>query len=798
MWHNYVTVALRTLSRNRVFSAINILGLAVGMAASLLIFQYVSFERSYDAFHPDADDIYRIQLNAYQQGKLAYRSATSYPAIAPALEKEFPEVAETARLLDMDNGVVTYDRVQYRENNFYFADNSVFAVFHLPFVKGDPRTALRDPNAVVLSESTARKYFGTANPLGKTLRLGNDPYQVKGVFKDYPNNAHLELDLLFSFPKEHEEASTNWGWYDFFTYVKLRPGTDPDKFGAKVKNLVMRHSPGREHPNRAELFLQPLRSIHLHSDLNQEAEANGNGRAVDFLLIIAFFILAIAWINYINLATARAVDRAKEVGVRKAIGALRQQLVGQFLAESLLLNLVAVVVAMAMVWLALPAFNQLTGRALDPAQWLETPLWLPALLTFAAGSLLAGVYPAFVLSGFRPVAVLKGRLRSTAKGLALRQALIVFQFAASVLLIVGTLTVYKQLRYMQNQTLGFNADQTLVVRSPGVIDSTYGVRAGSFKQELANAGIAPNVTASTYVPGIEILWTSTYRSKGPLSQGPNTLYINAVDESFLDAFGIELAAGRNFSPDFGTDRKGVLLNETAARLLGFRSPEEALNQEVYGGRDTTVVVGVVRDYHQLGLQRAHWPMLFRYLRNMQADAAQFYSLKVPARDLDQTLAAIKGRYDQFFPGNPFEYFFLDTFFNEQYKAEQQFGRVFGLFAGLAVLIAALGLFGLISFTAVRRTREIGIRKVMGASVPGIVLLLSKDFLKLVGIAIAVAVPLAWHVMENWLADFAYRTEVGAGVLALAGLLALLIALLTVSFQAFKAAGTNPVKALRTE
>jgi putative ABC transport system permease protein len=798
MWHNYVTVALRTLSRSRVFSAINILGLAVGMAASLLILQYVSFERSYDSFHPDADNTYRIQLNAYQQGKLAYRSATSYPAIAPALEKEYPEVEETARLLDMSSDVVTHDRVQYREDNFYFADNSVFAVFHIPFVKGDPRTALRDPNAVVLSESTARKYFGDADPMGKTLRLGSDPYQVKGVFKDYPKNAHLELDLLFSFPKKQAEADNNWGWYDFFTYVKLRPGTDPEKFGAKVKDLVMRHSPGREYRNRGELLLQPLRSIHLYSNLNQEAEANGNGRAVNFLLIIAFFILAIAWINYINLATARAIDRAKEVGVRKAVGALRQQLIRQFLTESFLLNVVAAAVAMAIVWLALPYFNQLTGKALDPSQWLQITLWLPALLTFGAGSLLAGLYPAFVLSAFQPIAVLKGRLKSTSGGMALRQALIVFQFAASVLLIIGTLTVYKQLRYMQSQALGFNADQTLVVRSPGVLDSTYGVRAGSFKQELVNAGITPKVTASTYVPGIEILWTSSYKCKGPLSQGANTLYINAVDESFLDAFGIEMAAGRNFSPAFGNDRKGVLLNETAAKLLGFRSPEEALNQEVYGGQDTTVVIGVVKDYHQLGLQRAHWPMLFRYMRNMSADAAQFYSLKVPAQDLEKTLSTVKGRYDQFFPGNPFEYFFLDTFFNEQYKAERQFGQVFGLFAGLAVLIASLGLFGLISYAATQRTREIGIRKVMGASVSGIVLLLSKDFVKLVGIAVVIAVPLAWYVMESWLADFAYRTQVGAGVMVLAGLLALLIALLTVSFQAFKAAGMNPVKALRTE
>ena len=798
MWHNYFTVALRNLYRNRVFSAINILGLSVGMVASLLIFQYVAFEQSYDAFHPGAEDIYRIQLDSYQQGKLAFRSATSFPATAPTLKRDFPEVLEATRLLDSDGGVITYNQVQYRENHYYFADNSAPAVLHIPFLKGDPNTALQDPNAVVLSESTARKYFGDEEPMGKMLRLGNDPYLVKGVFMDYPKNSHLVLDLLFSFPEKHKEAASNWGWYDFYTYVKLRPGTDPDRFEAKIKNLVMQYSPERaQRGRRDELLLQPLRSIYLYSDLNQEAEANGNGQAVRFLLVIAFFILAIAWINYINLATARAADRAKEVGIRKAIGARRGQLVRQFLAESALLNGAAAAVALLLVRFALPSYNTLTGKALSWSQWGQPSLWGTALLTLVVGSLLAGMYPAFVLSGFRPIAVLKGRLQGAPGGLALRQTLIVFQFAASVLLIVGTLTVYKQLRYMQAQDLGFDPEQTLVLRGPGVHDSTYSLRASSFRQELVNAGIAPRVTASTYVPGIEIIWTTNYRRKGQPSQESNTVYVTAIDDAFLEAYGIGLAAGRNFSPSFGTHRKGVLLNETAAKLFGFRNPQEAINQEI-AGYDTSVVVGVVKDYHQQGLQRAHWPMLFRYSPQPSADATQFYSLKVPARDLDKTLAAVKSRYDAFFPGNPFEYFFLDTFFNEQYKAERQFGRVFGLFAGLAILIAALGLFGLISFTAARRAREIGIRKVLGASVSGIVLLLARDFVKLAGLGVAIAVPLAWYVMEGWLADFAYRTEVGAGVLALAGLLALLVALLTVSFQAFKAAGANPVKALRTE
>lgn len=794
MLRNYVKIAWRNLLKNKPFFLINTLGLAVGMAACLLILQYVTFERSYDSFHPDADNVYRIELDSYQNGKLAFRSATSYPAIAPTLKKDFPEVVETARLYDASTNVVTFNNIHYREDNYYFADNSIFNLFRIDFLSGNPATALKDKNTVVMSETTARKYFGTQNPLGKTVRLGRDPYLVRGVYRDYPKNAHLELDLIFSYLTE-PEAQTSWGWYDFFTYVKLKPGTNPAQFGAKISNLVVKYNPNRfKNGNRDELLLQPLRDIHLTSNLNQEAEVNGNGRSVAVLSIIALFILAIAWINYINLATARAMDRAKEVGIRKVAGAERTQLIFQFLLESLILNLLAVTLALVIVQISAPYFNSLTGRPLSLTQWLQRDLWLPAVGVFLGGTLLSGLYPAFLLSGFQPITVLKGKLGTLTGGLSLRQSLIVFQFAASVMLIIGTITVYRQLRYMQKQDLGFSVTNKLIVRGVESVDSTYETKANAFKQELLSANLVDKATSSAYVPGIEILWTNGFRRLDRSEAVSNTLYNTAIDYNFLEAYSIGLVAGRNFERTFGTDRHNVLLNETAVKLLGFDSPTDALGKRIRAG-DTLQIVGVVKDYHQQGLQKGHWPMVLRF----RPSETRFFSLQLGSADhLDERLAGIKAKYNRVFPGNPFEYFFLDTFFNEQYKAEQQFGRVCSLFAGLAIFIACLGLYALAMFIAKQRTKEIGIRKVLGASVPSLIGLLSKDFLKLIVVAILVAIPLAWYAMHRWLADFAYHIAVPWWAFVLAGAAAIGIALLTVSFQSIKAALMNPVTSLRSE
>lgn len=806
MLRSYLKIAWRNFRNQRFFSLINLLGLSVGMSACMIIGLYVTFEKSYDNFLPDADRTFRIQLDAYQDGKLAWRSATSYPAIAPTMKKEYPEVEDFTRLYDANNGVVSFGDRHFRETNFFYADSNALSFFNIGLLKGDPKTALVGTKKVVLSESTARKYFGAADPLNQTLKLDADSYVVTGVFRDHPKNSHLEIDLLFSYRTE-PDAQTSWGWYDFFSYVKLRPGrngepADPKTLEAKLPAMLMKNNGDwyRKSGKMNVLLLQPVRDIHLESHLNQEAEVNGDGRTVEFLVWVAFAILVIAWINYINLATSRALDRAKEVGIRKVVGALRGGLIAQFIFESLLLNLLAFGVAVALVWSLLPLFNELTGKPLEFAQIVHTDLWKTGLVALFTGTVLSSLYPAFVLSDYQPIAVLKGRLTQTTKGVGLRQGLIVVQFAASVALIIGTLTVYKQLRFMQQQELGFDREQTLVLQAPGVTDATFSTRSETFKQQLVRQNLAESVTGSAYVPGIEIIWTTSLRRKDQRDEKVNTMFLTSIDNDFLDSYKVKLAAGRNFSPRFGTDSMAVILNETAVTTFGFKSAEEALNKDLMSGDTPLRVVGVVKDFHQQGLRRVKDPMVFLsvYRRPDRLRNLSYYSLKIRTADLPRTVAAVERQFLQAFPGNPFEYFFLDDFFNQQYQSDEQFGTVFGLFAGLAIFIASLGLLGLISFTVARRTREIGIRKVLGADVSAIVFLLTKDFIRLVVFSIVVAVPIAWYLMNDWLSGFAYRTSIGLGIIIIAGILALAIALVTVSLQSIKAALMNPVRSLRSE
>ncbi|WP_421829446.1 ABC transporter permease [Larkinella sp.] len=807
MFKSYLKIAWRNFRNQRFFSLINLLGLSVGMAACLVIGLYVTFEKSYDNFHTDADRIYRIQLDAYQsEGKLAWRSATSFPAIAPTMKKDYPEVEDFTRLYDANNGVVSFGDRHFRETNFFYADSNALSFFNIGLVKGDPKTALIGTRKVVLSESTARKYFGDTDPLNKTVKLDTSSYLVTGVFKDYPKNSHLEIDLLFSYLTE-PDAQTSWGWYDFFSYVKLRPArngepTNPQQLEAKLPAMLMKYNGEwyRRSGKKNVLLLQPLRDIHLESHLNQEAEVNGDGQTVQFLVWVAFAILIIAWINYINLSTSRALDRAREVGIRKVVGALRSGLIRQFILESLLLNLLAFGLAIGLVWALLPSFNLLTGKPLDFSQFFTNGLWANGLLVFFTGTVLSSLYPAFVLSDYEPIAVLKGRFSQTTQGMGLRQTLIVVQFAASVALIIGTLTVYKQLRFMQKQALGFNKEQTLVLQAPRVTDASFPTRSETFKQLLLQQNLAESATGSAYVPGIEILWTNSFRRKDENRENFSTMFLTSIDNDFLDSYQIGLVAGRNFNRSFGTDSMAVLLNETAVSTFGFQSAADALDKEIMSGNNPLKIIGVAKDFHQQGLKRVKDPMVFLsvYRRPDQLRNLNYYSLKVRTGNLPATIAAVERQFEQAFPGNPFEYFFLDEFFSQQYKSDQQFGTVFGLFAGLAIFIASLGLLGLISFTVARRTREIGIRKVLGSDVSAIVFLLTKDFIRLVLFSIVIAVPLAWYLMTGWLAGFAYRTSIGVGIIVVAGVMALAIAVLTVSFQSIKAAFMNPVTSLRSE
>ncbi len=591
-------------------------------------------------------------------------------------------------------------------------------------------------------------------------------------------------------------VETSWGWYDFYTYVKLRPNTDHAAFAAKLPAFTDKYINSK--PNvikanfRNETLLQPLTAIHLWSNINQEAEPNGDGKAVGLLFAVALFILAIAWVNYINLSTARAVERAREVGVRKVSGATRSQLMRQFLTESLLLNSTALALALGIVWSAAPAFSNFLGKDI-PFSLFSGSLLGAMLGIFAAGTLLSGFYPALVLSGFRPVNILKGAFKSSPRGVTLRQGLIVGQFAVSVAMLIGVLVVTRQVGFMRSQNPGFDRSQTLVLEGPGTLaDSTYRNVFAGFRNEVLQIPGVQNIAGSSSVPGDEIYWTSGFRRLKSDSEQFNTLYILGTDAGFASAYDLKFAAGRNFEI---TDKKAAILNESAARLLGFASPEQALGEQISRGRrDTMTVCGVVRDFHHLGLQKAVDPMCLRY----NAETRNYYSLKIGGGNLPGTLAGVEALWKRHFPADPYSYFFLDEFFDSQYKADVLFGKVFGLFTLLAVFIACLGLFGLASYTVLQRTKEIGIRKVLGANVAGITGLLAKDFLKLVALAILISVPVAWYFMDRWLSGFAYRIDIQWWMAAAAGALALGIAFITVSLQSVKAALANPVQSLRSE
>lgn len=815
MIRNYLKIALRNLSKRKGFTLLNIFGLAIGMTCCLLILQYVNYERGFDQFHKDAEKVARLRIDSYNEGKLLWKSATVFPAFAPTMKKDFPEIEESGRLIDANILMTNEARnIKFNEQKGYFADPSMLKILTIPMVKGSPATALNTPEKIILSESYAKKYFGEENPVGKVLKvsgMGNPrAFEVTGLFVDYPKNSHLIINYLVSYSTlgkylketgDTENATeTAWGWYDFYTYFKLRPDATMEQVQAKLPAFVDRYINSKRDPKsnrKTEAYLMPMTDIHLYANYNQEAEVNGNGQAVSWLFLIAFFILAIAWTNYINLATARSLERAKEVGVRKVMGALREQLVGQFMMESLLLNLSALLVALSVSYFAMPYFSNFLEQQINFTFANNISFWLIMLLVFVGGTFLSGMYPAFVMSGIRPIVVLKGIMPKMTGGMSMRRVLIVSQFSASIALIIGTIVVYQQIRYMRNQKLGLDIAQTLVLEgASSVRDSVFQSSFKPFKNDLLKLGSVENITISSTVPGDEVYWTNGARWMRKPKEFNTTMYIMSMDYDFVPAYDMKMVAGRAFSEKFGEDQHGknILINESAVKALGIESAQKAISEKVVVGGDTVNVIGVMADFHQESLKRAVNPMVARLnLRN-----GGFHSIKLKTDDVSKSLADVQGLWNRYFPNDPFNYFFLDKHFDKQYKSDILFGKVFGFFAMLAILVACLGLLGLSSYNVLQRTKEIGVRKVLGASISSIVVLLSKDFLKLVIIASLIAFPIAWSVMSQWLKDFASRIDIQWWVFLIAGISALIVALITISFQSVKAALMNPVKSLKSE
>ena len=802
MIRNFFLIAFRNLAKHKIFSFINIFGLAIGIAASLLIFQYVRFELSYDRFEANADRIYRIQLDRYNQGKLSTQWAAGAAGIGPIVKATFPEIESLARLRDF-GGIVTYKDQPFREGKIFMANDEFLPMFSYPAIAGSIHGALKDVFTAVLTASTARKYFGNENPVGKMISLNKtDLYKVTAVVPDPPANTHLKFDILLSFAtfeKWRPEINTTINWDGFYAYILLRPGTDPKQLENKIAGLVQQKWSEDMKKNGWNMVfhLQPLPDIHLYSHYMFEAETNGDAKAVYFLLAIAFFIIAIAWINYINLATARSMDRAKETGIRKTLGSLRWQLVVQFLFESFLLNTLAAILAFLLILVCLPAFNAIAGKNLTLSLLTTGSFWFTLSAIFIIGTILSGLYPAFVLSSFKPISVLKGRLASTTHGALLRQSLVVVQFMASVLLMVGTFTVYRQLHFMQHQDLGVQTAQTLVLQGPRIYDTTYDNQLTNFRTEVLRIPGISQITASTEVPGHKVGWNAGgIRLVGADETQSRQYRIIGIDYDFLNAYGLKLLKGRNFSREMSTDTSAVLFNEAAVEQMGYRHPEEVLDKRIeFWGKQYTIV-GIVTNHHQESLREAYDAHIFRLI----PDADAYYSLKLTAsRDTwASTIAAVKQQFKTFFPNNPFDYFFLDDHIAEQYKADKQFGQTFSLFAGLAIFVSCLGLLGLASFVTSQRTKEIGIRKILGAPAPSILVLLTRDFLRPILLAFLLATPITWFVLGKWLENYAFRIPLTPWLFLGPIALILAVALLTITTQTLGAATANPVKSLRAD
>jgi len=811
MLKNYLKIAWRNLAKNKTFSLINIIGLAIGLSCFLLISLYVLDELSFDRYNANAENIYRINCDLKFNGSELHLPVAS-DMMGATLKKDYPQVKEFTRIFrGGGNKQVKNGDNFINENNVANVDSTFFDVFTLPAIQGDTKTALNQPNTVVITASTAKKYFGTTEALGRTIETeenGKTIYKITAIIKDMPENSHFHFDFLFSM----KNADYNWGSYlsnNFYTYILLQKGTDYRAFEKNMPQYILRYvfpeaqqvmhigdlGEFEKAGNKLSYSLVPLTKIHLYStDRDFELSPNGNIQYVYIFSAVALFVLLIACINFMNLTTARSANRAKEVGIRKVLGTDRSKLMLQFLIEAIMMVLLSLAIAIAIVNLLLPAFNHIASKSINPGDLLAQPILILLITLPLIVGLLAGSYPAFFLSAFKPVEVLKGKLKVGSRSGLLRSLLVVFQFATSIILIIGTVVIYHQLHYIQNTNLGFNKSQVLIINDANVLNQNIDV----FKKEILQLPGVSSGTVSSYLPVASSRTNNTY-SKDPVLSTKSGLNLEVwtIDYDYTKTLGMQLAAGRNFSPDFGSDTMSVIINETTAQLLGYPNP---IGKKIYTFNDVPgapatalAIVGVVKDFHFESLRQHIGPLCFRL-----GKSTGLASFKVNPSNIPALLKQVENKWKILAPGKPFSYRFMDESFDEMYRSEQRVGTIALIFSTLAILIACLGLFGLSTFIAEQRTKEIGIRKVLGANVKGIVQLLSKDFIKLVLIAFVIAAPLSWYFMHSWLQDFAYRVEINWWIFAIAGIGALLIALMTVSFQAIKAALDNPVKSLRTE
>ena len=807
MIRNYIKTAIRSLMKNKGFTFINVFGLALGLATCLLIVFYVFDELSYDRFNTKADRIYRVD-NDIKFGGVANSYAVAPAPMAAALKADFPEIEQVVRFRMGGGNQVKKGNQNIQEDMMVYTDNSIFDVFTLPVISGSEKNALTEPHTVVITEDIAKKYFNTTNAVGKVL-IFNDTaqYKVTAVINNIPKQSHFDFGFFISMPTWRDSRNVSWLSNNYNTYILFKPGTDVKTFEAKLPQFYRKQAgpqlQGIMHlsfdqfenaGNYIRVSLTPLIKIHLTSNREAELSNNGNILYVYIFSAIAIFILLIACVNFMNLSTARSSNRAREVGVRKVLGSPRKYLIAQFLTESIIVTLIGAMIALFAAWALLPLFNQMAGKNLvvtpQIISWL-IPVMFSIIIIIGC---LAGAYPALFLSAFRPIDVLKGKLSSGFKGGMLRSFLVVFQFSISIFLIIGTLVIYNQLKYIQNKDLGYNRNHVLIINNVW----TLGKGAKTFKNEIKQIAGVQSATLTGALPTAGYGNSTTF-FKDPVIDQKRALMSQdwAVDQDYIPTLVIKMIAGRNFSTEMLTDSTAVIINESAAKILAFQNP---LDQYIYMPSDNmgkilqrVHIIGVIKDFNFRSLRENVTPLIL--LNNEDTGAL---SVRVNSANIALLLSQIKSKFKEISPNGQFSYSFMDDDFDALYRSEQRIGTIFIAFTSLAIIIACLGLFGLAAYAAEQRTKEIGIRKVLGANMQAIVGMLSRDFIKLVIIAILIATPFAWWAMHSWLQSFAYRQNIQWWVLALAGLIALLIAFATISYQSIKAALTNPVKSLKSE
>ena len=808
MIRNYLTVIVQNVLRNKTYAFINILGLAMGLAVCMVIMQYVRFEKSYDRFHSGAENIYRILLQSPAPDGSAYQDAANVAPLADVLVDEYPEVKKAVRITPEYSKVVfRYDDKMAETNRIYYADSTMFTLFDYKLLEGDPVSALKGINSIVLTKTTAEKFFGPINqwkesPLGKIILMNNRwPLTVTAVMEDFPANTHFRANGLISFSTfvKGNDQTKEWGWNDFYTYVELTPGTDYKNFETRIQDIIRKYTK-KEDWDKAYV-LQPLTDIHLHSNVGFELDVNGSAETVYFLSMIAIIILVVAWVNYVNLATARAGHRAKEIGVRKVNGASRGAVMTQFLLESFFMNFVALVLALAIVSVLMPVASELLGKPLTFSFLADRTFLLSIAAIYVLGSLSSGIYPAIILSSFQPAGILKATSTfAGARNSGIRKALVVFQFMISVGLITGTMIVGNQMSYIQNKKLGFSSNNTVILSASSTQenDSLNRMRYYTFRNTLLENSEFANVSISSVLPGKSHNDLDTHgglRMVGDPEDIDLMLTSFRVDENYIPIFDIEVIAGKNFSDQYSRDDEKIILNRKAAELLGFSDPEKIVGRKVQYWSRQKEVVGVIENYHHKSLKNTFDPMVLRHA----IGGMLYVTVKLDQNaSIEHSIAKLKQQWEAAYPNDPFVYFFLDDHVKAQYQADQQFSNVFQVFSGFSIFIACLGLFGLISYSVTVRIKEIGVRKVLGASVPNIMLLFTKSYFKLLIISFVIGIPLANYFLGKWMDNFAYKTGIPWTSYVMPMIIVTILSFLAVSTEIVKAATANPAKSLRSE